>query len=174
MTDCEPEKIWIGEKRNDFPPLTADGFTTISGRRAQALRSYMASNDIKDRVEIIGMGCTVSASIGTRASMTCDLDAAYEAYESSGVAPEDVDAYWPGTMGSFSGLTLSTRSKSLTARRAGWKISAPPGSESLRQASLCVASGAYDMAMAVGVEKLEGFGISPAWWLAPRPMKRPP
>jgi len=30
------------------------------------------------------------------------VDAAYQAYESAGLQPEDVDAYWLGTMGSGS------------------------------------------------------------------------
>ena len=68
----------------------------------------MASNGIKDRVAIIGMGCTRFGEHWDKSVDDLLIDAAYEAYESAGVDPDDVDAYWLGTMGSFSGLTLST------------------------------------------------------------------
>ncbi len=121
----------------------------------------MASNGIRDRVAIVGMGCT---PFGEHWDKTVDdllIDAATEAFTTSGIPKDDVDAFWLGTMGSgISGLTLSrplkidykpvTRVENLCAT----------GSEAFRNACYAVASGAYDMVMAIGVEKLKDSGFS--------------
>ena len=59
----------------------------------------MASRGIKDRVAIIGMGCTKFGEHWDKGPEDLLVDAAYQAYESAGVEPNDVDAYWLGTMG---------------------------------------------------------------------------
>ena len=59
----------------------------------------MASKGIKDRVAIVGMGCTKFGERWDKSSDDLLVDAAYEAYASAGIEPNDVDAYWLGTMG---------------------------------------------------------------------------
>ena len=121
----------------------------------------MASNGIKDRVAIIGMGCTKFGEHWDKGADDLLCDAAYEAYASAGVQPNDVDAYWLGTMGSgVSGLTLSEPLKIDYKPVTRVENMCATGSESLRQACYAVASGAYDMAMAIGVEKLKDSGFS--------------
>ena len=121
----------------------------------------MASKGIKDRVAIIGMGCTQFGEHWDKSTDDLLVDAAYEAYASAGVAPNDVDAYWLGTMGSgFSGLTLSVPLKIDYKPVTHVENFCATGSEALRQACYAVASGAYDVAMAIGVEKLKDSGYS--------------
>ncbi len=121
----------------------------------------MASKGIKDRVAIIGMGCTKFGEHWDKGADDLLCDAAYEAYASAGVQPGDVDAYWLGTMGSgVSGLTLSEPLKIDYKPVTRVENMCATGSESLRQACYAVASGAYDMAMAIGVEKLKDSGFS--------------
>jgi acetyl-CoA C-acetyltransferase len=121
----------------------------------------MASKGIKDRVAIIGMGCTKFGEHWDKGAEDLLCDAAYEAYASAGVQPGDVDAYWLGTMGSgVSGLTLSEPLKIDYKPVTRVENMCATGSESLRQACYAVASGAYDMAMAIGVEKLKDSGFS--------------
>ena len=121
----------------------------------------MASKGIKDRVAIIGMGCTKFGEHWDKGADDLLCDAAYEAYASAGVQPDDVDAYWLGTMGSGgSGLTLSAPLKIDYKPVTRVENMCATGSESLRQACYAVASGAYDMAMAIGVEKLKDSGFS--------------
>ena len=69
----------------------------------------MASNGIKDRVAIVGMGCTRFGEHWGRSIDDLLIDAVNECVASvDGVERADVDAYWLGTMGSgTSGLTLS-------------------------------------------------------------------
>ena len=120
----------------------------------------MASNGIKDRVAIVGMGCTQFGEHWDKGPDDLLIDAAYQAYESAGVEPDDVDAYWLGTMGQLSGLTLSIPLKIDYRPVTHVENFCATGSEALRQACYAVASGAYDLAMAIGVEKLKDSGYS--------------
>jgi len=121
----------------------------------------MGSNGIKDRVAIIGMGCTKFGEHWDKGADDLLIDAAYQAFESAGMGPDDVDAYWLGTMGSgVSGLTLSEPLKIQYKPVTRVENMCATGSEALRQAAYAVASGAFDVAMAIGVEKLKDSGYS--------------
>ena len=120
----------------------------------------MASNGIKDRVAIVGMGCTQFGEHWDKGPDDLLIDAAYQAYESAGIDRKDVDAYWLGTMGQLSGLTLSIPLKIPYKPVTHVENFCATGSEALRQACYAVASGAYDIAMAIGVEKLKDSGFS--------------
>jgi acetyl-CoA C-acetyltransferase len=119
----------------------------------------MGSHGIRDRVAIVGMGCTRFAEHWDKGVDELLIDATGEAFVGAGVSKHDVDAYWLGTAQSgMSGMVLAkplqlegkpvTRVENMCAT----------GSEALRQAAYAVASGAYDMAMAVGVEKVKDSG----------------
>ena len=120
----------------------------------------MGSHGIKDRVAIVGMGCTQFGEHWDKGPDDLLIDAAYQAYESAGIEPNDVDAYWLGTMGQLSGLTLSVPLKIDYRPVTHVENFCATGSEALRQACYAVASGAYDTAMAIGVEKLKDSGFS--------------
>ncbi len=122
----------------------------------------MGSKGIRDQVAIVGMGCTTFGEHWDRSVDDMLLDATTECYASTtGLTSADVDAYWLGTMASgLSGMILAkplaleykpvTRVENFCAT----------GSEAFRNACYAVASGAYDVAMAVGVEKLKDSGYS--------------
>ncbi len=68
----------------------------------------MAARGIKDQVAIVGMGCTRFGEHWDRSVDDMLIEAAHAAYDSAGIAQDDVDAFWFGTLGSgTSGLTLS-------------------------------------------------------------------
>jgi acetyl-CoA C-acetyltransferase len=122
----------------------------------------MASHGIKDQVAIVGMGCTQFGERWDRSADDLLVDATQECFASTpSITKEDVDAYWLGTLSSGqSGLVLSqplgidykpvTRVENFCAT----------GSEAFRNACYAVACGAYDVVMAVGVEKLKDSGYS--------------
>jgi acetyl-CoA C-acetyltransferase len=121
----------------------------------------MASNGIKDRVAIVGMGCTAFGEHWDKDPEDLLIDAAQEAYRSAGVDAAQVDAYWLGTMGSgISGLMLSEALKLPYKPVTRLENMCATGSEAMRNAAYAVASGAYDLVMAIGVEKLKDSGYS--------------
>lgn len=120
----------------------------------------MASRGIRDRVAIVGMGCTPFGEHWDRSVDDMLIDATNETIASAGVALDDIDAFWLGTIGSgLSGLTLS---RPLRIQKPVTHVEnyCATGSEALRNACYAVASGAYDMVMAIGVEKLKDSGFS--------------
>lgn len=121
----------------------------------------MAAHGICDRVAIVGMGCTDFGEHWDRSADDLLIDAVSSTTKSANVTLADVDAFWLGTyMSGVSGMSLSR-----PLRLHGKPVSrvenmCATGSEALRNACYAVASGAYDMAMAVGVEKLKDSGFS--------------
>jgi acetyl-CoA C-acetyltransferase len=120
----------------------------------------VASNGIRDRVAIIGMGCTRFGEHWDKGPDELLVDASNEALASAGVTLDDVDAFWLGTFGAISGLALSKPLKIRDKPVTRLENFCATGSEAFRNACYAVASGAYDMAMAIGVEKLKDSGFS--------------
>src|SRR5213079_1130933 len=122
----------------------------------------MGSHGIKDRVAIVGMGCTPFGEHWDKSTDDLLIDSTAEAFASVGLTKDDVDAYWLGTMGSGqgSGLTLSRPPKHDYKPVTRVENYCATGSEAFRNACYAVASGAYDMVMAIGVEKLKDSGYS--------------
>ncbi|MEW6475795.1 MAG: acetyl-CoA acetyltransferase [Actinomycetota bacterium] len=127
----------------------------------------MASKGIRDRVAIVGMGCTPFGEHWDKGVDELCIDAANAAVTSAGVDIDAVDAFWLGTAASgISGLTLSKPLKLDMKPVTRVENFCATGSEAFRNACYAVASGAYDMVMALGVEKLKdsGFsGLSGSW-----------
>ncbi|HZN15605.1 MAG TPA: acetyl-CoA acetyltransferase [Acidimicrobiales bacterium] len=121
----------------------------------------MASHGIRDRVAIVGMGCTPFGEHWDKGVDELVIDSTHEALASAGVALDDIDAFWLGTMGSgISGLTLSRPLKIDYKPVSRLENMCATGSEAFRNACYAVASGAFDMVAAVGVEKLKDSGFS--------------
>ena len=119
----------------------------------------MASHGIKDRVAIVGMGCTPFAEHFDKGADELLLGATGEAFADAGMTKDDVDAYWLGTAQSgMSGMMLSKPLGIGDKPVSRVENMCATGSEALRQAAYAVASGAYDVAMAVGVEKVKDSG----------------
>lgn len=118
---------------------------------------------IKDKVAIIGMGCTKFGELWDQSAEDLMVDAFKEAIEDAGIEKKDIEAAWFGTH--FEQLSVG---KGATPMSTTLKLPFIPvtrvenfcatGSEALRGACYAVASGAYDIAMALGVEKLKDTG----------------
>jgi acetyl-CoA C-acetyltransferase len=136
----------------------------------------MGSHGIKDKVAIVGMACT---KFGEHWDLGVDelvLQAAEGAFDSAGVSRADVDAYWLGTAQSgMSGLLVSRPLRVNDKPVTRVENFCASGSEALRQAAYAVSSGAYDVAMAIGVEKLKDSGYQGAnAFPVPTAPSRPP
>ena len=121
----------------------------------------MASTGIRDRVAIVGMGCTPFGEHWDKSVDDLLVDSSSDALASAGITLDDVDAFWLGTMGSgLSGMTLSRPLRIDYKPVTRLENMCATGSEALRNACYAVASGAFDVAMAIGVEKLKDSGFS--------------
>lgn len=122
----------------------------------------MASRGITDKVAVVGMGCTRFGERWDSSTEDLILEAFSECIDSTpNVAKSDIDAYWLGTLGSGqSGLTLSRALSTDDKPVTRVENYCATGSEAFRNACYGVASGAYDVVMAVGVEKLKDSGFS--------------
>lgn len=119
----------------------------------------MSSHGICDRVALIGVGCT---RFGERFESSLDdliVEAADAAFCSAGIDKDHVDAYWFGTAQSgMSGITVARPLQLVDKPVTRVENYCATGSEALRQAAYAVASGAYDVAMAIGAEKVKDSG----------------
>src|SRR6195256_5046904 len=121
----------------------------------------MASHGIRDQVAIVGMGCTNFGEHWDKSVDDLLIDSSAAALKSAGVTIDDIDAFWLGTMASgMSGLTLSRPLKIDYKPVSRLENMCATGSEAFRNACYAVASGAFDIAMAIGVEKLKDSGYS--------------
>jgi acetyl-CoA C-acetyltransferase len=115
---------------------------------------------IKDKVAIVGMGCSKFGERWDKGVEDLIVEAAYEAFEDAGVGPKDIQAAWIGTV--FSGLSAITLSPLQLQYIPMTRVEnmCATGSESLRAACYAVAAGVCDIALAVGVEKLKDSGTT--------------
>ena len=119
----------------------------------------MASHGIKDRVAIVGAGCIKFAEHWDKGLDDMVIEASNDAFASAGITKNDVDAYWLGTAQSgMGGVTLSMPLKLEGKPVTRVENFCATGSEAMRQAAYAVASGAYDLVAAVGVEKVKDGG----------------
>jgi acetyl-CoA C-acetyltransferase len=113
---------------------------------------------IRNKVAVVGMGCT---KFGERWDMGVEdllVEAAYEAFEDAGIQPKDIQAAWLGTV--FSGVTAITLSPLGLQYIPMTRVEnmCATGTEAVRAASYAIAAGACDIALAIGVEKLKDSG----------------
>ncbi|MBN1160875.1 MAG: hypothetical protein JXA17_02860 [Dehalococcoidales bacterium] len=115
---------------------------------------------IKDKVAIVGMGCTRFGERWDKGVEDLIVEAAYEAFEDAGIEPKDIQAAWIGTV--FSGISAITLSPLQLQYIPMTRVEnmCATGSEALRAATYAVAAGVVDIALAVGVEKLKDSGAT--------------
>lgn len=117
--------------------------------------------DMKDQVAIVGMGCSKFGERWDCSLSDLIVEAAKECYEDAGVGPEDIQCCY------FSNGTLNAQAASQCAdalklrdipilRNENYCCS---GHVALFNAWLAVASGAFDVVMVVGAEKLKDTGF---------------
>ena len=139
----------------------------------------MASG-IKDKVAILGMGCSKFGERWNDNAEDLMLEAFTEALEDAGIEKSQIDAAWFATAieeqhvgKSGIPLAMALRLPYIPVTRV--ENYCASGSEAFRGAVYAVASGAADIALAVGVEKLKdtGYGglpgleigsLPPLWW----------
>ena len=120
---------------------------------------------IKDKVAIIGMGCTRFGERWDASGQDLIIEAVKEALEDANVEIKDIDAAWLGvcfpriSLG-LTGMPLSTALKLPFLPVTHVENLCATGTEAIRAAAYAVAAGTCEIALVVGVEKLKDLGYS--------------
>ncbi len=121
------------------------------------------ANGIKDKVAILGMGCSKFGERWDAGPDDLMVEAYLEAMQDAGIEPTQLDAAWFSThideIGTGKGgtpLSIALRLPNIAVTRV--ENFCASGSEAFRGAVYAVAAGAADIALAVGVEKLKDTG----------------
>jgi acetyl-CoA C-acetyltransferase len=118
---------------------------------------------IKDKVAIIGMGCSKFGERWDVGAEDLMVEAYEEALQDAAVETKQIDAAWLGTCFPEIHVGQSALPLSMTLRLPNIPVTrvenyCASGTEAFRGASYAVASGACDIALAMGVEKLKDTG----------------
>jgi len=112
---------------------------------------------IRDRVAIIGVGCTKFGELWEKDQEDLLVEAAHEALEDAGLSPQDIDAIWVSTFYDFTGQSGGTATEPLALfGKPATRVEnfCASGMDAFRNACFAVAAGAYDIVLVCGVEKL--------------------
>lgn len=119
---------------------------------------------IKDKVAIIGMGCTKFGELWDKSPDDLVLESCMEAIKDAGIDKKEIQAGWLGTVTTGNSGTILTRPLKLdyvpVTRVENVCCS---GTEAIRNAAYGVASGAYDIVIACGLEKLKDHNTGFNW-----------
>jgi acetyl-CoA C-acetyltransferase len=118
---------------------------------------------IKDRVAVVGVGCTKFGELWEKDQEDLLVESVYEALDDAGLTPQDIDAGWVGLMYNFTGFSGATMTEPL--KLFGKPVTrvenfCASGMDAFRNACFAVAAGVYDVVVACGVEKLLDQGAS--------------
>jgi len=116
--------------------------------------------NIKDKVAIIGMGCTRFGELWDKGVPDMIIEAAYEAYEDAGVGPKDIEAVFVGNVSSgyWTGASATEALQLDKIPSTRVENNCATAAEALRVGAFAVASGMYDVVLCLGFEKLKDYG----------------
>jgi acetyl-CoA C-acetyltransferase len=118
---------------------------------------------IKNKVAIIGMGCTKFGELWDKSAEDLMVDAYKECIEDAGIEKKDINAAWFGVHFEEQSVGKGATSLASTLKLPFIPVTrtenfCATATEAFRGACYGVASGAYDIALALGVEKLKDTG----------------
>ena len=115
---------------------------------------------MKDQVAVIGVGCTKFGERFDQSYEELICDAAFEAYADAGIEPAQIDAaylgtYLPGSGGGKAAVSLGDALRLYDRPITRVENYCATGTDAFRNACLAIGSGAYDVVLVVGAEKLK-------------------
>ncbi len=116
---------------------------------------------IRDRVAVVGMGCTQFGELWDKGVEDLIVDSSFEAIEDAGIEPKDIQAAWFGTV--VSGMTGQVLAQALKLEYipvTRVENACATATEAFRNAAYAVAAGIYDIVLASGAEKLKDTGFA--------------
>ena len=121
---------------------------------------------IKDKVAIVGMGCTPFGELWDKDPVDLMVESTYEACEDAGIETTDIQACWLGYVNSDIAMTGIMAAGALQFDYipvTHVENACGTGAETVRGAAMALIAGVYDVCLALGVEKMKdaGFGGIP-------------
>lgn len=115
---------------------------------------------MKDKVAVIGVGCTKFGDLFDQSYEDMVVDAANAAFADAGIEADRIDAAWLGTYSPYGGHGKASVSLADSLRLYGKPITrvenfCATGTDAFRNAAMAIGSGMYDVALVVGAEKLK-------------------
>jgi acetyl-CoA C-acetyltransferase len=115
--------------------------------------------NIRDKVAVVGVGCSKFAEHYDRSSEDLIVDAAAEALADAKIERGRIQAAWVGTIESgFAGTALADALKLYDIPVTRVENYCASGMDAFRNACMAVAAGMYDCVLALGFEKLRDSG----------------
>lgn len=118
---------------------------------------------MKDRVAVIGVGCTKFGELFERGYEDLICDAAFAAYADAGIEPSAIDAaylgtYMPGPAGGKAAVSLGDALRLYGKPITRVENYCATGTDAFRNGCLAIAAGTADVVLVVGAEKLRDRG----------------
>ena len=117
---------------------------------------------IKDKVAIVGMGCSKFGDRWDAGSDSLMVEACYEAFEDAGLESKDIQGAWLGIQMGGTGQPLAGAIKTEYIPITRVENACASGAEAVRLACHAVAAGIHEITLAVGVEKFSDSGMGRA------------
>ncbi len=116
---------------------------------------------IRDRVAIVGMGCTKFGERWDTGMEDLLVESCSEAFEDAGIDSKDIQAAWFGNAGGtgVGGQVLAHAIKSEYIPITRVENFCATASDAMMNGCYAVASGVYDVVLVAGVEKLKDSGV---------------
>lgn len=115
--------------------------------------------NIRDKVAVIGAGCSKFGENYDQSAEDMIVTAAHDAYADAGIDPSQIQAAWVGTLSSANaGNALADPLKLFNIPITRVENYCASGMDAFRNACMAVASGMYDVVLALGFEKLRDSG----------------
>ena len=116
---------------------------------------------IRDRVAIVGMGCSKFGERWDAGPEDLLVEACTEAFQDAGIESKDIEAAWLGTyVTAFTGQLLAQALKLEYIPISRVENMCATATDAFRNACFAVAAGVYDVVLVAGVEKLKDTGYT--------------
>ncbi len=119
----------------------------------------MAGGDFRNKVAVIGVGCTRFGELYEASAEQLICDAAFEAMADAKIDAGQIEAAWVGTvMSQLAGDALGDPLKLHGIPITRVSAYCASGMDAFRNAALAIAAGVYDIALVLGFEKMRDGG----------------
>jgi len=120
--------------------------------------------NIKDKVAIVGMGCSKFGDRWDAGNDDLMVEACYEAFEDASIESKDIQAAWFGVQMGSTGQPLAGAIKTEYVPITRVENFCASGAEAVRNACYAVFAGIHDLVLACSSEKLTDAGVGRSDW----------